>query len=1216
MDLKKRKIHKGLQCLLSGFMAAVLVIPELVPAGVEAFAEENVQIETEVSALKGASAFLLDEVELKDDYFTNAFSLETQYLLSFDTDKWLAGFRETAGLDMKGAVRYGGWENSLMAGHDVGHYMTACAQAYASLDKGTEKTQFYQILTDLVDGLKECQDKIGTGFIFCAPIINKDNIEQQFDNVEQNRVNITTEAWVPWYTMQQLISGLIDIYKYTGYEPAKEIAVNLGTWVYKRVSSWNETVRRTVLNIEYGGMNDCLYELYALTGNEDYAVAAHVFDETDLFEAVLQNKENALNNRHANTTIPKFLGALNRYVQCDGKTISGETIDASVYLAYAEAFWDMVVEKHTYITGGNSEWEHFGQDYVLDGERTNCNAETCNSYNMLKLSRMLFMITGDIKYADFYENTFLNAIMSSQNPETGMSMYFQPMATGYFKVYATPYDKFWCCVGTGMENFTKLQDSLYFKKENNLIVNQYIASSIKWEEQNVIVEQQTDIPKTDTSIFTITSENESADINIYFRLPDWLASDAVFKVNKNVITPVISNQYACVSGPFSNGTEIEVTLPMGVFAYSLPDSENTYAFKYGPVVLSALLGSEDMTEGVTGVNVTTPANKKIGTEYTGSGTETISIVDGSSVDEFMKQINRHMEKDNGKVSFKLNDTDANLTFVTHYSQYKERYGIYWTFVSDDTAVNTVKLLGDKKKNRLEENLLDTVQPGYGQYENDELHQMTEGGTGSESITSDGTYRYAKAGGTFSYHMNVNEETNVSLIAYFRKDDNGKTMKISVKNQESGENIEIYNERLAYTGEDDEYSVIIPIPSEALSQGRETVFANGKDNTTITIIFEGAEGEESARLCSFLYTVRTFGSDTSLEIFSEYGELTQTEEGFCLTLSKDMAWLDLSFKIGDKNGYLMVDKKVVDDTHIQKISLSGETTKVSLVVYGEDHETFKEYTLTIHAPKGILDYFVDCGDHDPSTVSSGDEFGKNNSVTEQILGVDSKTGYTWGLVDDSTDRYNGSAISNGLYTANTWCFEQNSCKDGLDKTETNRYTKNQYENGIALHLDYEFELKDGTYIVEAGFANPWNCSDYPTLYADIGTENESVIADRVSVSDTPIVRGEVTVKNGKLTLNFRANERETLAINVTYIKISHNEEDIDFDNSGSNDNLNPPTDESKQTENNSVASAEQDILKDKEEETPLTGERVPILLFAITGGLSGAYLINNRKRKRQ
>ncbi len=633
--------------------------------------------------LKEVSSFRLEDVLLTDKYYINASKKEMDYLLSFDIDKLLAGFRDAAGLDMKDASRYDGWEDSLIGGHTLGHYMTACSQAYRCANSSeSEKKQLLSIIKEIVDGLKECQDAIGTGFIFGAVIQGRDNIELQFDNVENGKANIHDEAWVPWYTMHKIISGLLSASKV--YEEAFEVASKLGDWVYKRVSSWSLYTREVVLSIEYGGMNDCLYDMYSISKDERHAKAAHLFDETPLFDKVLNAKagDNVLNDHHANTTIPKFMGALNRYIVFK----DNDKVDVDIYLEYSKAFWDLVINNHTYITGGNSEWEHFGEDNVLAAERTNCNNETCNSYNMLILTKKLFMITGDVKYADYYENAFLNSIMSSQNPETGMTMYFQPMASGYFKVFGERYNKFWCCVGSGMENFTKLGESFYFYKENTLIVNQYISSELDWSEQNVKLIQESMIPDRDQSTFRIkTKDGRKANINIAFRLPDWLASAGVIKLDGKEYSYISEGGYGIVEGPFEDGSKIQVQLPMEVKAYSLPDNPNVYGFKYGPVVLSALLGSGDMEESTTGMNVTIPLSKRIDREYTGSASDKI-LVQTDSLDEFTGNINTYMvrDKDADGLVFDLEGTKSNLKFTIHYSQYKERYGIYWELINDNS----------------------------------------------------------------------------------------------------------------------------------------------------------------------------------------------------------------------------------------------------------------------------------------------------------------------------------------------------------------------------------------------------------------------------------------------------------------------------------------------------------------------------------------------------
>lgn len=967
--------------------------------------------------------FSLSDVTMLDSYCTNGFSKELEYLLSFDTDRLLAGFRENAGLSTNGAKKYGGWENTNIAGHAVGHYLSAVAQAYQNPSiTDAQKNELMGKMKALIDGMRECQknSKGKPGFIWAGGHPNSNNVEVQFDNVEVGKANIFDDAWVPWYTMHKLIAGIIDVYKATGYTTAKDLGSDLGDWVYNRCMTWDANKQRTVLSIEYGGMNDCMYDLYLITNKDNHAVAAHCFDETNLHELVLKGGANVLNGRHANTTIPKFIGALKRYTALDGKTVNGEKIDASRYLRYAEAFWDMVTTHHTYITGGNSEWEHFGMDDILDKERTNCNCETCNSYNMLKLSRELYKITGDSKYMEFYEGTYYNSILSSQNPETGMTTYFQPMATGYFKVYSSPFDHFWCCTGSGMESFTKLGDTIYMHSDNTLYVNLYQSSILNWKDKNVKITQKSTIPDGDTASFTIDG---SGALDFRFRLPDWKAGAVTIKINGEKYSYKTVNDYAQVSGNFKSGDVIELTIPEEVRAYNLPDKKSVYGFKYGPIVLSAELGTEDMVKGSTGMWVSIPKEAK-------TPNENIQISkEGLSVGAFMLNIDEYLVKDADSLKFTLKGTDANLTFSPHYLQYQQRYGIYWNFYSSGTVIDDVP--------RAKTVTVDTVQPGYGQYENDNLHNMQE--TNTQGITDDSTYRYAKSGGSFSYRMAFDESADYTiLVVKFRKSDNGKTIKIRV-----GDTV-LYAETLDYQGNDDVYDVKLIVPPEVIEKNRKAITADGTDYDILDVTFTSNDDKESAKVCDFIYM-------TAVKPYYEY--------------DSDIA------------------------------------------------------------------YFVDCGDHDNTTLTGRDKLGYYNSLTEQLYGVDSVTGAEWGLIDDPTDRYNGSSKSGGLYTANTWCNEANTA-DGLDKGASFRYTKNQYENNIARHLDYGFTLPNGKYSVEMSFSDPWSCSKNPTIYANYGKDNQSVIAAKAPTDGTA-VSGTVTVTDGKLTVNMRSDDK---AINVNYIVI--------------------------------------------------------------------------------
>ncbi len=805
--------------------------------------------------LTNLTDFELKDVLLLDAYYVNATKKEIEYLLSFDIDKLLAGFREIAGVDTGGSERYPGWETSLIGGHTLGHYLSACVQAYQSKNStSVEQEKFHRIIEYIVSGLRECQEVSGTGFLFGATIIDTNNVEAQFDNVENNQTNIFTHAWVPWYTMHKTLAGIICVAQTKVSksdqvaQEALKVAIRLGDWIYQRVSRWSEATRNTVLAIEYGGMNDCLYDLYQLTSEERFAEAAHAFDQTTLFEKVLTGKtgDNCLKDLHANTTIPKFLGALNRYISFTD--ILGSEVD--VYLEYAKVFWENVLHNHTYITGGNSEWEHFGHDEILDAERTNCNCETCNVFNILKLTKKLYKITGEMKYADYYEKAFLNSIMSSQNPSTGMTTYFQPMDTGYFKVFGEEFNKFWCCTGTGMENFTKLGECFYYKKGNILVVNQYISSAVAWEEQKLTLTQNSQIPVGESILVTIeTQENMEADIVIAFRLPYWLSSNAKIFLNDEGYDYVEQEGYALVEGPFRNRTAIKIILPMEMQAELLPDGEGVLGFRFGPVVLSALLGTTDLISTTTGIDVTIPKTKLIETQYNKTGDETI-VVEAESLEWFIDNVNEYFVRDTDteELAFRMVKTDANLTFVPHYSQYRERYGIYWKIVADkerlESAEELKQINGKSIRNRL-----DTVQPGYGQYENDELHNMQEYGTGSTGDTSVGTSRYANAEGGFSYRMLVDIVNGTKLIATLKKEDNGRTLKVKAGN------VVVFDQVLNSMDDTEEYEILIELPRKVLLEQSEILSVNGEELNVITIFFEGATSEASARICKFLYTVK-------------------------------------------------------------------------------------------------------------------------------------------------------------------------------------------------------------------------------------------------------------------------------------------------------------------------------------------------------------------------
>lgn len=635
--------------------------------------------------MKKIEAFENSKVTLTDSYYVNATDKVVKNILTLDADRLLAGFRENAVLAWnsdpskemitateevkinKGKNRYGGWENTLIAGHTLGHFLTALAQAYVNpVVNVDDKTACKKTCDYIVSELKKCQDlTTGTkydGLIFGGTLPEpafRMNIDLQFKMVEERKSDIFKESWVPYYNLHKILQGLLDVYVFTGNKEALEISEKLGFWINRRVSAWDDKTRQNVLSIEYGGINDVLYQLYALSSNENkeaFLNAAHQFDEETLFTKVRKNTPDAMNNTHANTTIPKFMGALQRY------NVTGDEI----YLDYTKAFWTMVTQKHTYITGGNSENEHFGLDNVLAAERTHVNNETCNTYNMLKLSRNLFEITGDKKYADYYENTYLNAIMASQNPETGCTMYFQPMATGYQKCYTTVDKSFWCCTGTGWENFTKLQDSIYYRSESSVIINNFVPSVLDTGSAKIKVECNF---LSSDKVNVLIDGNAASDLVI--RIPEWTDSNAV-KASCNYKN---ENGFMKFSKDDVNAEKkIEITFPMTMKAFGLQDDENTVAFKYGPFVLSARLGTANQETGSHGMWVTVPAKKAVENDE-------IKISGDLSIKDFIASPEKHFEKtmELGMPVFTLKDCDRILEFIPHYLQCKESYGIYWKF---------------------------------------------------------------------------------------------------------------------------------------------------------------------------------------------------------------------------------------------------------------------------------------------------------------------------------------------------------------------------------------------------------------------------------------------------------------------------------------------------------------------------------------------------------
>ena len=650
--------------------------------------------------------FELDKVQILDNYYLSAQKSDIAFLKKMDTARLLAGFRTTAGIDTKGVRPYGGWEDSLLGGHCVGHYLTALAQAV----KVTGDKELKEKSQTLIAGLEECQKKLGTGFLFGAKVEDKEDVEKQFDILEGKKKG---ETWVPWYNMHKVLAGLVDTYKYTGNETALLVAEKLGDWIYERVSKWDLKTNQKVLETEYGGMNDCLYELYSYSHNKHHLEAAQKFDEKALFLMAAKGEKNCLDGKHANTQIPKFIGAIKRYNVL--KQLGEAKQEDEAYLADAEKFFEMVVKRHSFVTGGISVMEHFRKDYHLDEIRTQTNCESCCAHNMLKLAKELFKATRKKEYADYYETTLRNAIMGAVKTESGAASYFTPMATGYYKTFGEEEPEknmFWCCTGSGMENFTKLGDSIYFRANDTLLVNQYVASKVTWEEKNLVLTQKSDVTKSEEISFVLNAlhDKEISDVAIALRIPDWMHGKATIYVNgAEKMTAAGNSEYVLLERNWEDGDVIMAKYPMSVESVGLLDQDAVFAFRYGPTVLAAKLGKEKMGEATwAGIDLTAPLYKVVGNEcrkdtiaYGEPKTtelldnETLTIQKETSVNEFVSHIEHYLVRDTESetLSFHLKGTDADTTFenglqfVPFNTLNDERYGIYWYF---DTEKNNDK----------------------------------------------------------------------------------------------------------------------------------------------------------------------------------------------------------------------------------------------------------------------------------------------------------------------------------------------------------------------------------------------------------------------------------------------------------------------------------------------------------------------------------------------
>jgi len=505
--------------------------------------------------------FPLKQVRLGDGPCKQAMEADRQFLHSLPPDRLLHTFRTNAGIP-SAAQALGGWEapDCELRGHYAGgHYLSAAAMMYASTGDEDLKANADAVVAELV----KCQKALKSGYLSAFPI-------EFFDRLRERQ-----KVWAPFYTIHKIMAGNLDMYVHCGNEQALEVAEKMAAWTAGYTQSLSYDHMQRVLGTEYGGMGEVLSNLYAVTGKGDYLEVAQRFDHKQFFDPLASHRDE-LKGLHVNTHIPQVIAAA-RYYELTGDRR---------YHDIAEYFWDEVTSERCYCTGGTSNNESWNTDPgKLAAELSTTTTEDCCAYNMMKLTRHLFGWTADARLVDYYERLLFNHRLGTINPEDGTMMYYLPLASGYWKTFGKPFDAFWCCTGTGSEEYAKLTDTIYFHDDDSLYVNLYIDSQLEWPEKGVRVKQETRFPEEQASTFTISAK-DPVQMAINLRIPYWVQGGGV-KINGAPITAFASpSSYLILNRVWKTGDKIELDLPMGLHISSMPDDETTQAVMYGPLVLA------------------------------------------------------------------------------------------------------------------------------------------------------------------------------------------------------------------------------------------------------------------------------------------------------------------------------------------------------------------------------------------------------------------------------------------------------------------------------------------------------------------------------------------------------------------------------------------------------------------------------------------------------
>ena len=691
-----------------------------------------------------ADEFPLGDVTLLDGPLKHAQDLNVQTLLQYDCDRLLAPYRKEAGLEPK-AKTYPNWDG--LDGHVGGHYLGAMAMNAALGNEECRRRMEYMIaeLQECADANAKNHPDWGKGYVGGMP-----DSERIWSNFKKGDFRVYMRAWAPFYNIHKMYAGLRDAWVYCGNEQAKKLFLGFCDWEIDLTAGLSDAQMEQMMGNEHGGMNEVLADAYAMTGDEKYLTAARRFSHRMILNPMSQHVD-MLDNLHANTQVPKAVGFA-RIAELGG--------DENYYDA-ADYFWDIVTGERSLAFGGNSRREHFPSreactDFVNDID----GPESCNTFNMLRLTEVLHRRNPDARYADYYELATFNHILSTQHPEHGGYVYFTPARPRHYRNYSAPNEAMWCCVGTGMENHGKYGQFIYTHRGNALYVNLFAASELKWREKGITLRQETAFPYGETSRITITGGKGSFPLLV--RYPGWVKpGEFAVKVNgKPVDIYEGPGSFVAIDRKWKKGDVVEVSFPMHNSVEYLPNVPQYVAFMHGPILLGMKTGTEDLAHLIAD-------DSRFGQYASG---EKLPL-DGAPIliDNHVETLAERLQPVAGKpLHFTLDvrmENPIKGELQPFFEIHDARYMMYWMALSEQGYKDRLEALARAEQERvaLEARTVDKVQPGEQQPETD--HRMETDGSVT-GVTNDVFFRDARDGRSFSYLMRTDGRTDLSLRLKF------------------------------------------------------------------------------------------------------------------------------------------------------------------------------------------------------------------------------------------------------------------------------------------------------------------------------------------------------------------------------------------------------------------------------------------------------------------